>query len=475
MGMKNKVGLITYPDSLGSNLEELNFVLDKYIKDAIGGIHILPFYPSSADRGFCPLTHLEVDSRFGNWRDIKKIASKYDLMADLMVNHLSSESKYFKDYLKKGDKSKYRKLFLSVDDVFKNYAISSKLIKKIYRPRPFSPFSEYQFADGSVKELWTTFTSKQIDLNWNSKITKDIIHQSAEKFAKSGVKVIRLDAVGYVAKEAGTNCFFLPKSHEIIKEIKKKVEKYDTKMLPEVHGHYKLQKKIARREDYVYDFALPMLVLHALLSSSSRRLKKWIKTRPNNCFTTLDTHDGIGVVDVEDLLTKKELNTTLSKIHEFGGNASMRASGENSENVDVYQINSTYYSALGKNDKAYLCARAIQFFLPGIPQVYYVGLLAGKNDVKLLNKTRHGRDINRHYYTIEEIEKNLQRPVVKKLFKLMKFRNTHPAFDGEFKLHRSFNDVLKLSWRRGNCFCKLVVNLKDYSFEIEDSLSECGG
>jgi len=470
MKLRNKVSLITYPDSLGSNLKELNFVLDNYIGDVIGGVHILPFYPSSADRGFSPLTHLKVDSRFGDWRDIKKIASKYDLMVDLMINHLSSESEYFKDYLKKGDRSKYKNLFLTANDVFEEFDVNSKLVKKVYRPRPSVPFAEYQFDDGSVKKFWTTFTSKQIDVNWNSEITKKIMHESAEKFARFGAKVIRLDAVGYITKESGTNCFFLPKSYEVIEGIKGKLKKFDVKMLPEVHNHYKLQKKIAKKSDYVYDFALPMMVLHALFSSSSRRLKKWIKIRPNNCFTTLDTHDGIGVVDVEDLLKKKELGMTLSRIYEHGGNATTRASGENSENVDVYQINSTYYSALGKNDKAYLCARAIQFFMPGIPQVYYVGLLAGENDEKLLDETRNGRDINRHYYTVKKIEENLERKVVKDLFKLMKFRNTHPAFDGKFKLHMSRDSVLKMSWKKGDVFCKLIVNLKDYSFEIVDSL-----
>ncbi len=472
MKLNNKVGLITYPDSLGSNLKDLNFVLDNYIKDAIGGIHILPFYPSSADRGFCPLTHLEVDSKFGDWKDIKKISSKYDLMVDLMANHLSSESKYFKDYLKKCDKSKYKDLFLSANDVFKKFDTNSRLTKKIYLRRLSAPFSEYRFNDGSVKKLWTTFSSRQIDVNWNSDITKKIMYQSSEKLARYGAKVIRLDAVGYIAKKEGTSCFLLPKSYDIIEDIRDSLKKYDVKMLPEVHSHYNFQKKIAKREDYTYDFALPLMVLYTLFGSSSRRLKKWIKIRPNNCFTTLDTHDGLGVVDVEGLLTKRELNMTLSMIYKHGGNSTAKASGKNSENVDIYQVNTTYYSALGKNDKAYLCARVIQFFLPGIPQVYYVGLFVGKNDVKLLNETRNGRDVNRHYYNIKEIEKNMQRPVVKRLFELMKFRNAHPAFNGKFRLHMSRDSVLKLSWRKGDAFCKLRVNLKDYSFDIEDSLKQ---
>lgn len=464
-GLGNKVWLITYPDSLGRNLKDLDFVLNKYIKDAVGGIHILPFYPSSADRGFCPLTHLKVDSKFGDWRDIKRIASRYDLMADLMVNHLSSESKYFKDYLKKKDKSKYRNLFLLAKDVF-GENVDFRLLRKIYRPRPTDPFTEYRFEDGTFERVWTTFTSNQIDLNWNSNVTKKIMHESAAKLAKNGVKILRLDAAGYAAKELGTNCFFLPKTYKIINGIKRCLKEYGVKMLPEVHGYYKLQKEIAGKEDYVYDFALPILVLHTLFSCNAKKLKKWIKVRPHNCFTTLDTHDGIGVVDSEGLLTRKESDEVVSNIYKSGGNAAMRASGANSENVDIYQVNSTYHSALGKNDKAYLCARAIQFFLPGIPQVYYVGMLAGKNDVKLLSKTKHGRDINRHYYTIAEIEKNMKRRVVKKLFELMRIRNTHPAFDGDFKLHRSGNDKLRMSWTKGSDTIELRVDLKDYSFEI---------
>jgi sucrose phosphorylase len=468
MGIKNQVQLITYPDSLGNNLKDLKLVLDTYIKDVIGGVHILPFYPSSADRGFCPLTHDKVDPKFGTWDDIRSIAKNYDLMTDLMINHLSSQSEYFLDYLKKGDKSKYKNLFLSSNDIFPDNIVDLEFLKQIYRPRQKDPFSQYEFFDGTKKNMWTTFTSHQIDLNWNSQITKDIMKHSIQKLAQNGSKIIRLDAVGYIIKKLRTNCFYLPEVYEIVNELKESIKEYDIKMLPEVHHHYTLQQDIAKKADLTYDFALPLLTLHTLYTSDAKALKNWIKIRPNNCVTTLDTHDGIGIIDVEDLLSKDELDITLSMLYQYGGNATYRASGESSDNVDIYQINCTYYSALNENDNAYLCARAIQFFLPGIPQVYYLGLFAGTNDVELLNQTNHGRDINRHYYTVKEIEQNLNRPVVKELFKLMKFRNKCEAFNGIFTMHETSDDILKLSWKKEDIKCTLEVDLNKFKFEIKE-------
>ena len=145
----------------------------------------------------------------------------------------------------------------------------------------------------------------------------------------------------------------------------------------------------------------------------------------------------------------------------------MRASGINSDNVDVYQINTTYYSALKENDRDYLISRAIQFFVPGIPQVYYVGLLAGKNDEELLKETGNGRDVMRHYYSLSEIEESLENPVVEKLMKLMRFRNKYSAFNGKFEIQETDKHKLILSWRKGRGYCKLEVNFWKKEGRIE--------
>ncbi|MDD8043863.1 MAG: sucrose phosphorylase, partial [Verrucomicrobiota bacterium] len=149
-----------------------------------------------------------------------------------------------------------------------------------------------------------------------------------------------------------------------------------------------------------------------------------------------------------------------------GSNAKKVYSGPEYQNLDIYQINCTYYSALSSNDDAYIAARAIQFFSPGIPQVYYVGLLAGENDTELLEQTRNGRDINRHNYSVEEIEEEFKRPVVQRLVKLMEFRSNHPAFQGNFTIAETPEDQLGLTWEHAGHYAALHVDLRSYRAEL---------
>ncbi len=464
--IQNKVQLISYPNSLGNNLKDLYYVLETYLKDYIGGIHILPFYPSSGDRGFCPLTHLFVEEEFGTWNDIKKIAKEYDLMVDLVINHISIESKYFLDYLEKGKDSKYSGLFLSMANVFPKGKVKKRQLDKIYRPRPSVPYYPITFADGSTKHLWTSFNSDQIDLNWNNEITFKIMEEFLLKLVDNGAKIIRLDAVGYIIKKLGTNSFFLPEVYDIIDNLKESVKDKDIKFLPEVHKDYILQLEIAKNSDYTYDFSLPPLILYSMHFMDFTALKTWIKIRPINQINVLDTHDGIGIVDVDGQLKKRQIQKLKEKLYMIGGNAALRASGENSQNLDVYQINATFFSALSNDENAYLFSRAIQFFIPGIPQVYYVGLFAGVNDIELLSKTNIGRDINRHNYTLKEIEKEIEKPVVKSLLNMMKFRNEYIAFSGKFELYQTDKEKIALKWKKNGYECILEGNSINKNFKI---------
>jgi len=209
-----------------------------------------------------------------------------------------------------------------------------------------------------------------------------------------------------------------------------------------------------------------MLLLYSLYTGDNRRLLHWLQICPHKQYTTLDTHDGIGVVDVKDLLTDDEIETTKEYLFSRGANVKPIYNTMAYNNLDVYQLNCTYYSALGNNDDAYLLARAIQFFSPGIPQVYYVGLLAGENDIDLLEKTKVGRNINRHYYSLEEAEANLERPVVKKLFELMRFRNSYPAFDGQFSVEPNGDHSLLMAWQKDAYKAVLDADLKHHQFAI---------
>jgi sucrose phosphorylase len=237
--------------------------------------------------------------------------------------------------------------------------------------------------------------------------------------------------------------------------------------------------EIARKVDRVYDFALPPLVLHTIFEKDARALKQWLALSPRNAVTVLDTHDGIGVIDVgadardpqgrPGLLPPVDIDRLVETIHARSGGQSRQATGAAASNLDLYQVNCTFYDALGRRDDEYLIARAIQFFAPGVPQIYYVGLFAGTNDMDLLTRSGVGRDINRHYYTAEEVRANLERPVVRGLLELIRFRNEHPAFAGDFQVVATPDEILVLEWRRESEWARLEIELASLTAAISYS------
>ena len=432
MTIQNKTMLITYSDSLGNNLKDLYENLEEHFGDAIGGVHLLPFFPSTGDRGFAPVDYDEVDPAFGDWEDVKRLGEKYYLMFDFMINHISRQSKYYKDYQEKHEASEFKDLFLNWDKFWPENRPTQADVDLIYERKDRAPKQEIVFADGSVEHLWNTFGEEQIDLDVTKEVTMGFIRKTIQHLASNGCDLIRLDAFAYAVKKLDTNDFFVePDIWDLLDKVRDIAAEYGAELLPEIHEHYSIQFKIADHHYYVYDFALPMVTLYTLYSSRTERLAKWLKMSPMKQFTTLDTHDGIGVVDVKDILTDEEIDYASNELYKVGANVKRKYSSAEYNNLDIYQINSTYYSALGDDDVKYFLARLIQAFAPGIPQVYYVGLLAGKNDLKLLEETKEGRNINRHYYSNEEIAEEVQRPVVKALLNLFSFRNRSEAFDLE--------------------------------------------
>ena len=476
MSIKNKVQLITYPDSLGGDLKKLNEVLNKYFFDIFrGGIHILPPFPSSGDRGFAPLTYLKIDPKFGTWEDIGSISENFDVLLDLMVNHISRKSEYFQDFLEKGKKSKYADLFITIDKVWPDASPSNEELSKIFLRRA-TPFSKFTIKETGEKEtIWTTFgkcnPSEQIDFDINAEITRQLFIEFFQNFNRNNVKIIRLDAVGYVIKKAGTSCFFVePEMYEFLEWITKIAKSLNIDLLPEVHSHYSTQFKLVENGYWIYDFILPYLILETFFNKSSTNLCKYIKTRPHKQFTMLDCHDGVPVKpDMDDLYESEDAKELVNTCMERGANLSFVFSPKHKDpdGFDVHQIRATYYSLLDCDDDAYLAARAMQFFVPGIPQVYYVGLLAGKNDEKRAKLIGEGREINRHNYTIEEIDKAIQQDVVQRLLKLIRFRNEYPAFDGNFKVLESKKEEVNLLWQKDNKSCHLKVDLKTNKSAID--------
>ena len=474
--MKNKVQLITYVDRLSGDLKSLQSLLERQLKDVFVGIHLLPFfYPiDGSDAGFDPIDHTMIDSRLGTWENIKSLSQSIDVMADIIVNHISAQSPQFLDYLEKGEESIYSDLFLTAEKVFPKGA-SDQEIKTIYRPRPGSPFIEIKFKEGSKKLLWTTFTANQIDIDVLSKVGKKYLINILKVYKKAGIKMIRLDAAGYAIKKRGTTCFMISETFDFIDWFRERAKENGLEVLVEIHSYYQKQIEIAKKVDWVYDFALPPLILHAIFKNTSEFLKKWLPISPRNAITVLDTHDGIGVIDVGSsdgkpgLLPEKEIDELVEQIHKNSKEESRLATGSAASNLDLYQVNCTYFDALAKNEDHYLLARAIQFFVPGVPQVYYMGLLAEPNDLELLKETKTGRDINRHYFNAAELNADFKRPVVEKLIELIKFRNSHPAFAGEFILEPTSNESLSLKWQNANDWASLDVDFVSLSFSISCS------
>lgn len=468
--MKNQVQLICYADRLGGTLRGLRQLLTGPLAGLFGGVHVLPFFHpiDGADAGFDPIDHTAVDERLGGWDDIRALSEEAEVMADVIVNHISSHSPQFQDYSAHGARSRYDGMFLTLDNVFPGGASERELLA-IYRPRPGLPFTPLTLADGTRRILWTTFTPEQLDIDVRHPEGQRYLDGILRIFAANGVRLIRLDAVGYAIKRAGTSCFMMPETFDFIREFAARAKALGLEVLVEIHSHHALQVRIAREVDWVYDFALPPLVLHAFFNGTAQYLKDWIAIRPANSLTVLDTHDGIGVIDIgadahdpqnlRGLVPDEGIDRLVRQVHANSGGDSLRATGAAASNLDLYQVNCTFYDALARDDLRYLLCRAIQFFLPGIPQVYYVGLLAGANDMALLARTGVGRDINRHHYTRHEIEEALHRPVVADLLALIRLRNTHPAFQGVFALLPSGPQVLELQWQHGEAAVRLRVDL----------------
>ena len=473
----NGVQLIAYADRFGGGgLAGLRELLDGPLAGLFTGVHILPFYRphDGADAGFDPIDHTTVDPRLGSWGDVSDLAREYDITADLIVNHVSDRSAEFLDFLEHGGESRFAPMFLSRDSVFPEGATDQDLAL-IYRPRPGAPFTMVPFADGTQRLMWATFTSSQIDIDVKDPAGRRYLERVLDHLAGAGVTQVRLDAVGYAVKTPGASCFMTPDTYAFIDDLTASVRERGMSVLVEIHTHHSVQREVARRVDRVYDFALPPLVLHALHEGTNDRLRDWLAVSPRNTVTVLDTHDGIGIVDVgpegetAGLLSGAELDRLVERIHESSGGQSREATGAAASNLDLYQVNCTYYSALGCDDARYLAARVIQFFSPGVPQVYYAGLLAAPNDMTLLRRTGVGRDINRPWFDRVEIDRELKRPVVRALIGLLRFRDTHPAFSGEFRVLPSERHELRLRWDRSDDYAEALVDLRAGEAEITAS------
>jgi sucrose phosphorylase len=465
--------LLTYPDSLGGNLRSIDELLRGPLDGLFTGVHVLPPFPSSGDRGFAPVTYREIDPRFGTWEDIRRLTGDHDVLLDVMVNHVSRESPEFREFARLGRDSATADMFITLDKVWPHGTPPEADVARIFLRKPDAPFSTISIEDtGRQERIWTSFGTKvwseQIDIDVNSRATRNLITSWLQVFASNGVGIVRLDAVGYVIKKAGTSCFMVePEIYDFLDWIVSVADALGLVVLPEVHDVYATHEKLAAHGYWTYDFVLPGLLLHAFETRSAKRLAAHLAGSPERQFTMLDCHDGIPIQpDLDGILTAREMLDLADVVERRGGNINRILSNSHASNgVDVHQLNCTYYSALDCDDDRYIAARAIQLFARGIPQIYYVGLLAGANDQKAVIEAGEGRAINRHNYGMQEIAAELERPVVRRLTDLIRLRRSHPAFEGSLTVSSTAQSI-RLTWQRDADECVLDVNLADASVEI---------
>jgi sucrose phosphorylase len=347
-------------------------------------------------------------------------------------------------------------------------------IDLIFLRKPDSPFSTVTIREtGEQERVWTSFGtadwSEQVDLDITSDVTRALITNWLRFFASQRVRIVRLDAVGYVVKKPGTSCFMVePEIYDFLGWVTDEAASCGLTVLPEVHDTYATHRRLSEHGMWTYDFVLPGLILNALETGDAERLAAHLSGMPDRVSTTLDSHDGIPVrPDLDAILRPAEMVDLGALVEARGGNVNRLLSSTHADAVDVHQLNCTYYSALDCDDDRYLAARAIQLFARGVPQVYYVGLLAGENDHAAVGQTGEGRAINRHNYTSLEIEGALDRPVVQHLLELIRLRNGHPAFDGRLEVEVIGRDRLRMSWQDTSSSCSLDVDVSSGRVTID--------
>ena len=473
--LRNQVQLIAYAHRLGGSLPALSrLLLDGPLAGLFGGVHLLPFFLpyDGADAGFDPVDHLTVDPRLGGWEDVRRLGTSLDVVADAVVNHISDRSGPVRDVMERGQQSPYAGMLLTYDRVFPAGATEEDLTR-IVRPRPGLPFTP-MVLDGRRRLLWTTFTSHQIDLDVQHPAARRYLGQILHRLAESGVAMVRLDAVGYAVKTAGTSCFLTPETMRFVAELTAQARQLGMAVLAEVHAHRRFATETATLVDRIYDFVLAPLILHGVFTGDSAPLHRWLLGRPANCVTVLETHDGIGVVDAgpgprpgdTGLLSTSQLEALVATVDRNSGGTSVVSTVPGG---GLYQISCTAYDALGRDDRRYLLARLLQLFVPGIPQVYYVGLLAGRNPT-VVSGAEDPREINRRAYAETEVSEALRQPVVQALLRLIRLRNTHPAFGGTFTVSAEPDGALRMAWQADDARAELHARLADsaYSLTVAD-------
>ena len=440
------VVLITYADMVKSSSEEqsplgaLKEFCTARLKGAVSAIHILPFYPWTSDDGFSVVDYREVSPDYGTWDDVSKLGEEFELMFDLVLNHCSSKSPWFKEYV-------------SGVEPGLNYIMEGNPktdLSMVVRPRSTPLLTPYQTRKGE-RHVWTTFSADQVDLDWTS---PDLLFEFLDiilYYVSIGCKILRLDAVAFLWKKIGTDCLHLPETHEIIKLIRNFLEVVapDVVILTETNVPHAENISYFGKGDEahaVYQFSLPPLLLHGLLRGTSEHLTDWatnLAPPPKGChflnFTA--SHDGVGVRPLEGILPHDEILGLADEIRQKGGFVSMRRMEDGSESP--YELNSTYFSALSDPENEdmgmarFQCSQAVALAMKGIPAVYFHSLCGTPNDLEGYKVTKRNRTVNRKKWAQDELNQLLddQETLPAQIFswysRTLRMRAGCPAFHPE--------------------------------------------
>jgi len=449
---ENDAILITYGDQVTSAGESplliLNNFLNHYLKGVINSVHILPFYPYSSDDGFSVIDYKEVSPRMGSWREIEEIGKDFRLMFDGVINHISQYSYWFKGYL--SDEPEFKDFFIDVDPVID--------LSLVTRPRVSPLLNEYKDKDGRIRHIWSTFSKDQVDLNYaNYKVLLAVL-DALLYYVKKGATLIRLDAIAFVWKEIGTSCVHLPQTHEVIQLIREAIHEVAPEVIIVTETNVPHDENISyfgSGEDeaqMVYNFALPPLIAHAIISETASFLTSWAKTLclPSDkvCFFNFTaSHDGIGMRPVRGILPQRELDLLQTTCIDHGGEVSYRKMPDGQQ--EPYELNCTYIDLLSHIDdeesvriKRFLLSQAIMLSMPGVPGVYFHSLIGAMNDHERVKRTGILRSINREKFNINILDKliqtegNKEHIIFKSYQNLLSIRTTQSAFDpfGTFEI-----------------------------------------
>jgi glycosidase len=479
--------LITYGDSLKKTgqppLATLREFAGSYLKGTITTIHFLPFFPYSSDDGFSVMDFFAIDPKLGSWENVRDIGRDFQLMFDYVVNHFSSKSRWFHNYLT--DKNGFDDFAIEVDP--------SLDLAMVTRPRSLPLLSEFKKHDGRRVHLWTTFSADQIDFNFKSLNVLAKMIEVLLFYVQQGATILRQDAIAYLWKEIGTTCIHLPQTHAMVKLFRAILDIIapDVMILTETNVPHKENISYfgnGRDEaQMIYNFTLPPLLFYSFVKEDATALSDWARglqlpSSSNTFFNFTASHDGIGVRPLEGILPPSELEALIEVVKTNGGQVSYKRNPDGSDSP--YELNITYVDAILADQKSdrtdkFLASQAIQYALPGVPATYIHSLLGSRNWTAGVKQTGRTRTINREKLQVEKVIKELNNPrsfrsrVFFPYLNLIKTRRKQPAFhpNAEFEIleidPRAF--VIRRSSRDQTLFAVINISSSEVSLSLTQS------